>query len=133
MPETTAAPVLFVVDDDRGMLDFIVRVGRISGYRAEAFESGEKLLAHLDECPDVIVLDMTMPGLDGIQVIQALAARGYAGRLIIASGFFSDVVRAAEALARGKKLNLVGTLAKPFVAAQLQELLAMPGPKIDAA
>lgn len=125
---TNAAPTLFAVDDDPGMLDFIARVARMAGYRTEIFTNGLELLARLDENPDAIVLDMTMPGLDGFEVIEILAARGYAGRLIIASGFFSDVVHMAEVLARSKKLNLVGKLAKPFLAAQLKELLALPIP-----
>ncbi|MCX7175343.1 MAG: response regulator [Proteobacteria bacterium] len=120
----TAPPTLFAVDDDQGMLDFIVRVARLAGYQTQSFTNGKAMLQHLDERPDVIILDMTMPGLDGFEVIEALVARKYAGRLIIASGFSGDVTHMADLLARGQKLDVVGTLTKPFRAAELQEMLA---------
>lgn len=124
MNDAAPQPTLFIADDDPGMLDFIARVGRLAGYRTVSFGSGDELLTQLDAAPDAIILDISMPGLDGIEVIQSLAERGYAGRLIIVSGFFGDVIHAAELLARGRKLDLAGTLTKPFLAAQLKALLA---------
>lgn len=117
-------PVLFAVDDDPLMLEFIARVSRLAGYHPQTFESVKEMLERLDECPEALVLDISMPDLDGFQAIEVLSVRGFAGRLIIASGFYSDVIHMATVLAKGKKLNLAGKLTKPFLAAQLQELLA---------
>lgn len=119
-------PVLFVVDDDPLMCEFVARVAKKAGYHPQIFQSGREMLARLDECPDALILDISMPDLDGFQVLDALQGRNFAGRLIIASGFFSDVIHMAECLAEHKKLNLVGKLVKPFLAAQLEELLALP-------
>ena len=125
MTETiTHTPVLFAVDDDPLMLEYIASVAPLAGYHPQTFESVKKMLERLDECPEALILDISMPDLDGFQAIEALSARGFTGRLIIASGFHRDVIHMAAVLAKGKKLNLVGKLAKPFAAAQLQELLA---------
>ena len=121
---TTRTPVLFAVDDDPLMLEYIACVAPLAGYRPQTFDRVKKMLERLDECPEALVLDISMPDLDGFQAIEALSERGFAGRLIIASGFYSDVIHMAEVLAKGKQLNLVGKLTKPYSAAQLQELLA---------
>lgn len=127
MTEITAdKPVLFAVDDDPLMLEYIACVAPLAGYIPQTFDSVKKMLERLDECPETIILDISMPDLDGFQAIDVLSERGFAGRLIIASGFYSDVIYMAEMLAKKKKLNLVGKLSKPFAAVQLQDLLVLP-------
>lgn len=123
---------VFAVDDDLDILAFVARVARGAGYVAKTFATGKEMLEHLDDRPAAIVLDMTMPGLDGFEVIDALAARGYAGHLVIASGFSGDVTHMAEILARRKGLRVAGAIAKPFTAAQLRALLAVSGETRDA-
>ncbi|MGI9132549.1 MAG: response regulator, partial [Rhodoferax sp.] len=97
-----------------------------------AIDSGRGLLMRLGEKPDVIVLDLTMPEIDGIEIIETLADTGYAGRLILASGFIVDFIDLAAFLARARGLNLVGVLHKPFRMAQLQDLLALSAPAVAA-
>ena len=119
-------PLLFAVDDDLFFGDFIVRAARGVGYESYTISSGQALLDRLSEKPDVIVLDISMPGLDGIEVIEALAKAQYSGRLILASGFLPASIDAAASIAKGKGLNLVGAMIKPFRVVQLLELLASP-------
>ena len=57
---------VFVVDDDPGIVDAVTAVLEIDGYRVDgASDSREALLAVLREPPDVLVLDVNMPGLNG--------------------------------------------------------------------
>lgn len=119
--------VVFVVDDDPDILELVARVASRAGYLVKTFATGIAMLAHLDECPATIVLDMTMPGLDGFEVIDVLALRGFAGRLVIASGFSGSVTHMAQILARAKGLRVAGAIAKPFAPAELRNLLATSG------
>jgi len=64
---------VFVVDDDPGMVDAVTAVLEIDGYHVEgASDSREALLAVLREPPDVLVLDVNMPGLNGWELCDIL-------------------------------------------------------------
>lgn len=66
-------PLIAVVDDEASVRTMLVRVLRLANYRVSAFASGEALLASLtSEAPACIVLDVHMPGLDGLQVQDRL-------------------------------------------------------------
>jgi EAL domain-containing protein (putative c-di-GMP-specific phosphodiesterase class I)/CheY-like chemotaxis protein len=119
---------LLVLDDD-------LMVGKTIGFIAEAicFEvrvetEGDRFLAAIDEWqPSHIVLDLVMPGLDGVQVIERLAALGCQARLIIVSGLDGRVLEAASRNARELGLTIAGVLRKPFLADCLRQLLREPG------
>ncbi len=74
--------------------------------------------------PAVIVLDLRMPEMDGVQVLRHLGERRYAGDLILLSGEDGQTLRAAEALARAHKMRVIGVHMKPVTSEQLAESLA---------
>ena len=62
-----------IVDDDPNMLRITAGVLEKEGYRAHTFTSGEEFLANLrKQRPDVAILDLVMPHIDGFQVLDAL-------------------------------------------------------------
>jgi EAL domain-containing protein (putative c-di-GMP-specific phosphodiesterase class I) len=118
---------LLVLDDD-------LMVGKTIGFIAEAigFEvrletEGDAFLAAIDSWrPSHIVLDLVMPGLDGVQVIERLAGRGCRAQLVIVSGLDGRVLEAASRNARELGLTIAGVLRKPFLADGLRTLLRAP-------
>jgi EAL domain-containing protein (putative c-di-GMP-specific phosphodiesterase class I) len=74
--------------------------------------------------PDVIVCDLEMPGMDGVEFIRQIAERDLAGAVIVLSAMEPGVLSAVEALAEGYGLRMLGTIAKPPTARRLGELLA---------
>lgn len=76
-----------------------------------------------DWAPTHILLDLVMPGIDGVEVIQQLAERGCQATLIIVSGVDRRVLDAAQRSARQHRLPLAGALSKPFSRAALATLL----------
>ncbi len=73
MSETAATKTIFLVDDDPGVLKALSRVLREDGWRVETFESAEAFLARSDlDSPGCLVLDVTMPGLDGLELQRRL-------------------------------------------------------------
>ena len=74
--------------------------------------------------PDVIVCDLEMPGMDGVDFIRHVAERGFASAVIISSAMESKVVHAVEALAEAYGLQLLGAIEKPLSARRLGEMLA---------
>lgn len=112
----TRAAVL-VIEDDRTLARGLVMNLELEGFRVLHAADGEAgLRLALAESPDLIVLDLMLPGLDGFGVVAALRERGRATPVVVLSarGEVSDKV---EALARGAD----GYLTKPF---SLRELVA---------
>ena len=73
--------------------------------------------------PDVIVCDIDMPGMDGVEFVTRVAERNLASAVIIASGLESEVVRAVEAIGQSKGLHVLAALEKPLTARRLSEAL----------
>ncbi len=62
----TESPLVLVVDDEQNFRDIISALLGASGFRIATASNGEEALAHAEELkPDLIILDMKMPGMDG--------------------------------------------------------------------
>lgn len=67
---------IFVIDDDRHyarMLSY--RLDKNPNYRVVVFHSGEEVLKNLDDKPDLMLLDIMMPGVDGVEVLRQVVSR----------------------------------------------------------
>jgi two-component system response regulator PrrA len=73
----SSAPTVLVVDDDPGVRRALDRALRLEGFVVRLAEGGDAALAAVHErAPRAIVLDMSMPGTDGLEVIRRLRGRG---------------------------------------------------------
>src|ERR1700749_5223526 len=80
-------PRLLVIDDEPNFSKFVARVAAAQGFEVEVTNCGKDFMAAVPRFqPDLIVLDIVMPDIDGIELIQWLAAQGARRRVIIASG-----------------------------------------------
>jgi DNA-binding NtrC family response regulator len=77
-----------IVDDDKSFTEYLDVFLRTRGYRTEVFHSGQALLDAMKTraVPTVIVLDVTMPDLDGLDTLRALRAAQPATQVIMLSG-----------------------------------------------
>jgi len=73
---------------------------------------------------DVVLVDMFMPEIDGVDLIIGLKAIGFQGRIAVVSGADDRVLAGAEVLARAKEVDILGTLKKPVSADDLKTLLS---------
>jgi DNA-binding SARP family transcriptional activator/CheY-like chemotaxis protein len=83
--------------------------------------------------PDVIVCDIDMPGMDGVEFIRNVAERGLASAVVIASGLDSSVLAAVQDVSEGYGLQVLGAVEKPLTARRLSELLSLYRPARTAA
>jgi CheY-like chemotaxis protein len=116
-------PLMASIDDAKGMREIIVALGGMAGFDCIEASGPKEIAVALDQDPDLIVLDMTMPDMDGFEVIWELGRRQSTARLIILSGFEPKVVRAAETIAQKSKLNVLARLEKPIDSPRLLKLL----------
>lgn len=111
--------VVAIVDDDDAVRHSTTGFLRQAGHRTESFTSGAEFLASdLPKDINCILLDMRMPGMDGLGVMRALKEREIAIPILVLTGH-GDVPLAVEAM----KLGAVDFLEKPYPPADLLEAL----------
>ena len=119
---------LLVVDDEPRFRDFVGRVAVKLGFDVERAADGhafKSLYEGFD--PDVVVMDVVMPGIDGNELVQWLAERAATLHLIIVTGYTPNYAKFAKELGEAKGLASVSVLTKPVRMAVLQEALTPTG------
>jgi two-component system nitrogen regulation response regulator NtrX len=92
---------ILVVDDEPGIRDALRMILEYEGYAVSAASSGEEALAELDANPPAaVLLDIKMPGIDGLQVLDRIVAREGAPPVLMISGH-GDIATAVESTRRG--------------------------------
>jgi DNA-binding response OmpR family regulator len=109
-PEMHRGDSILVVDDERQVCEVLTKFLTSRGYRVQSAQDGPAALALAEsERPQFIVLDINMPGMNGIEVLRKLRARQYAGGVMMLTGS-QDQSLLKEAL----DLESVDILGKPF-------------------
>lgn len=122
--QSQAPPTILIVDDEPLLAEFLVSIAQEAGWSAEPATSAGDFEAKIEQFrPDTLVLDLAMPGRDGVELVRQLAANNFAGSLIIVSACDHAVVESSAMLAREHGLTVAGYLQKPVAAADLASLL----------
>ena len=110
-----------IIDDERDMRLSITQWLSLSGYEAESFASAEEALAKIgSNYPGVVVSDIKMPGMDGMQLLKKLMGQDSALPVILITGH-GDVPMAVEAM----RLGAFNFLEKPFEPEELTQLIKL--------
>ncbi|MBZ0259872.1 MAG: response regulator [Hyphomicrobiales bacterium] len=112
---------VLVIDDEASFCRFMARMITSLGY--EVTTTCQAKCAYLDELkePDVVFIDMVMPEMDGIQVLEVLADYKVKAAIVLMSGADTSLSK-AEAFAKRADLRLIGVLHKPFRLADVQNI-----------
>lgn len=118
---------MLVMDDDPVASKITVAMTVALGGLARGADSVSGLTKAIDEwAPTHIAVDLVMPGVDGVEVMNLLARRHCNARIIVCSGMDDMVLNAAMRAAEANGLDVAGVLRKPFERAELQALLEAP-------
>ncbi len=120
---------LMVIDDEAEFGHFVADVARHAGYRTIFADGFSSFSRQFSRNLDIVVLDLMMPEIDGIELIRFLAENNSKASLILMSGFDDSVLQAANDVASGYGLNVLGRLTKPFEIEELENLLKKAGTK----
>ena len=93
---------IFVVDDDPKIGELFAKVLGRDGYASQGFTSAEPLLQAIDDgtAPDLVLTDLMMPDMSGMELIEALRERGLTVPVIVMTAH-SSVQTAVEAMRLG--------------------------------
>ncbi|MBT5108004.1 MAG: response regulator [Rhodospirillaceae bacterium] len=116
---------LLIVDDEPDFAEFVGIVGEQLGYETLKISDPKKFKdSYNDFTPDVIVLDMVMPEIDGVELIKWLTTQNATAKVVIISGYNPLYAKMAEVLSAAGGLSDVTTLQKPVRINTLKEALA---------
>ena len=115
---------LLVVDDNSGLLGEIAHVANRAGFEVQATSSAFRFKELFQAFqPTVLVIDISMPDEDGIELIRWLGKQGSSARLVVMNESHPVFAKCAVLLAKEAGLGPVTVLPKPFGSAALLRAL----------
>jgi len=116
---------VLIMDDDIIATTFICNLlNKLGVTNIQMAENGKQGLAILEKSrPDLILCDLGMPELDGVECLQQLGRKDFNGGIVLISGLHAEMLSGMELLARKLGLNVLGTIPKPVAADQLIPML----------
>lgn len=118
----------FLVIDDNEFTRIVVTkvLGALGATGVATAANGAEALAYMESAespPDVLLVDLRMPGMSGLELLTRLSERGYGGAVILISGTDEETLAVVWELAKDRNVNVLGALAKPVDAQSLADLL----------
>lgn len=123
-------PKLIVIDDETDIAEFVRALAESAGFDACAASDPDTFRRLYAGGADVVVLDLFMPTLDGVEIIRFLAESGDDPALILMSGFDARVLDSTKGLAEAHGLFVAGVLAKPIRVGELRRMLIGIAPRV---
>ncbi len=119
-----AKPRLLVIDDEPALAEFVAVVASECGFEPILTAGYEAFRAAVREArPDMVALDLGMPGMDGVELLRFLAEEHSRAPVLIISGFDRRVLESAFRLGEALGLRMLGPLEKPVRFQDLERVL----------
>ena len=126
-----ALPRLLLIDDEPALAAFVAKAADLCGFEPviadQDREFRESFAAHR---PQMVALDLGMPGMDGVELLRFLASESFEEPVLIISGFDRRVLDSAFRLGEALGLQMVGPLEKPARLEELEEILHQVRPTL---
>jgi two-component system, OmpR family, response regulator len=128
-----AQPRLLLIDDEPALAEFLADAARGCGFEpvitSNDAEFQEQFLASQ---PDMVALDLGMPGMDGVELLRFLATQRYSAPVLIVSGFDRRVLESAFRLGEALGLTMAGPVEKPVRLEDLEAVLGQLKATLDS-
>jgi DNA-binding response OmpR family regulator len=115
---------LLLIDDEPALADFLANAARETGFEpVVASNDAEFREKFIELPPDMVALDLGMPGMDGVELLRFLADQQYRSPVLIVSGFDRRVLESAFRLGEAIGLSMAGPVEKPVRLEDLEAVL----------
>ena len=119
-----ALPRLLLIDDEPALAAFVAKAADMCGFEPVVAEQDQQFRdSFRDNRPQMVALDLGMPGMDGVELLRFLAEQDFQAPVLIISGFDRRVLESAFRYGEALGLQMVGPLEKPARLEQLEEIL----------
>ena len=117
-------PILLIVDDEPDMGEFASFAGEVSGYEVVCMSSGKEFQeAYLLMSPDLLLMDVAIPDVDAIGLLECLGAAGNSAPIILMSGHGDYMLNWAKTVGTDLGMSIIDTLSKPIALEDLEKIL----------
>jgi len=121
---------ILVVDDEEDLCEIVCATAEAMGFQCVVTTDATKFIDNLGPDTSLVLLDLMMPDVDGIQLLRLLGKWKSKAGIVLMSGVGKRTMESALQLAQVLGLSIVGHLQKPFQLVELEELLRrLPGPE----
>lgn len=119
-----SVPRLLLIDDEPALADFVAKAADMCGFEPVVTERDDDFRDEFRKHrPQMVALDLGMPGMDGVELLRFLADEGFSEPVLIISGFDRRVLESAFRLGLTLGLQMVGPVEKPARLEQLETIL----------
>jgi len=121
---------VYLLDDEPDQVDLLREFVEMSGMKAQGYTHASQFFEQIStntDC-DILVLDLQMPGMDGIEVMRRLNEIHVKPALILISGHDTSVLSSAEKLGRAHDFEIIASMNKPLNMAQFQSIIKAHSP-----
>lgn len=115
-----SAPKVLVIDDSSDFANIVCAVARFQGFDANAVRPDKYLVRALVNS-DLLVLDLAMPGMNGVDVLREIVEEKITIKVLLLSGVSLDLLEQCKNHALECGVQVVGALSKPVRVAKLKE------------
>ena len=106
---------ILLAEDDESLRGFLARALERAGYEVKACADGEEAVAELDDRWDLLLTDIVMPGMDGIEVARLAAARQPDMRIMFITGFAAVALSSTNQTPQGMPAQCLVEVANQVV------------------
>lgn len=114
---------IFVLDDDDFFLDLITEMASKEGHYIQTSTKAETSDIPVLSKFNILILDLYMPNLDGMAILDKLSSQPNKPDIILISAAETDIINLAKAKANKLNLNILGVLRKPFSIIEFKNIL----------
>lgn len=117
-------PQLLLIDDEPALAAFVAGAAEECGFEPTLTSEDQTFRdKFVENRPDMVALDLGMPGMDGVELLRFLADQDFRAPVLIISGFDRRVLESAFRLGEALGLTMAGPLEKPVRLEELENLL----------
>jgi EAL domain-containing protein (putative c-di-GMP-specific phosphodiesterase class I) len=126
----TAKPKILVINDEADMGELVSAAAQALGFQCTVTTNSIEFIENLTPETTLLLLDLMMPGLDGIELLRLLGKRKCKAGIVLMSSAGKSTIESARQYAQVVGLSIIGHLQKPFRLEELEQVLQRtPGPE----
>jgi EAL domain-containing protein (putative c-di-GMP-specific phosphodiesterase class I) len=115
---------LLAVDNEADFLELVAQLALEVGYEVLTARNAEKFREQVARSkPSLVLLDLQIPGMDGVEALRHMARLGFKGGIVLASGMDQRVLMSARQLGESLGLKMLDVLQKPAMLEDIEALL----------